>query len=160
PVYDWSGFYVGVHTGWEWSTVQDNVTGGFVQSDSTVENGIIGFHVGIQKEFIGFLGLGGLVIGAEGGLNEPMKRHALGNFTPCANPAFSCGITNFHDNWYAGGRLGLAFSAPQLPLWFGGEYLITVSGGWTTANFQRADLNLAGVLNAGGGNSLAFHDGA
>src|SRR5262249_30885971 len=81
PVYDWSGFYVGVHTGWEWSTVQDNVTGGFVQSDSTVENGIIGFHVGIQKEFIGFLGLGGLVIGAEGGLNEPMKRNDLSNFT-------------------------------------------------------------------------------
>src|SRR5215831_2851243 len=63
PIYDWSGLYVGVHTGWEWSTVSDNITGGFVQTDSTVENGIIGFHVGIQKEFIGFLGLGGLVIG-------------------------------------------------------------------------------------------------
>src|SRR5689334_21974239 len=160
-VYDWSGLYVGVHTGYEWSTVQDNVTGGFVQTDSDVRNGIIGFHVGIQKEFRGILGFGGLVIGLEGGLNEPTKQNDTGNFTACANPAFACGIRNFHDNWYGGGRLGLAFALPQMPLLLGGDYLFTVSGGWTTTNFQRADVLLAtGVLNAGGGNSLAWHDGA
>jgi hypothetical protein len=157
-VYDWSGLYVGVHTGYEWSRVQDT-TPAFTQTDSTVENGIIGFHVGIQKQF-GNFGFGNVVLGVEGGLNEPLSRNSLSNFTPCANPAFTCGITNFHDNWYGGGRLGLAFSLPQMPLWLGGEYLLTVSGGYTTAIFQRADLNAAGVLNAGGGNSLAWHDGA
>ena len=158
-VYDWSGIYVGFHDGYSWATVTDNVTGGFQQTDSTVNNGILGFHVGYQKQFAGF-GFGGLVLGVEGGLNEPMNRNSLSNFTPCANPAFQCGITNFHDNWYAGGRLGLAWNWGGGGWIFGGDYLFTVSGGWTTAIFQRADLNGAGVLNAGGGQSLASHDGA
>jgi opacity protein-like surface antigen len=165
-VYDWSGLYVGVHSGYEWSTVGDTITGVFTQTDSTVENGIIGFHAGLQKQFGGF-GFGNIVLGVEGGLNEPMNRNSLSNFTACGNPAFACGITNFKDNWYAGGRLGLAFSLPQMPLWLGGEYLLTVSGGWTTAIFQRADFCVrgapfcpAGAINAGGGNSLAWHDGA
>jgi outer membrane immunogenic protein len=159
--YDWSGLYVGSHWGYSWATVQDTIPGVFTQTDSKVNNGIIGFHVGIQKEFMGVLGFGGLVVGLEGGLNEPTGRNDLSNFTPCGNPAFTCGLTNFHDNWYGGGRLGLAFALPQMPLWLGGDYLFTVSGGWTTTNFQRADVLLAtGVLNAGGGNSLAWHDGA
>jgi outer membrane immunogenic protein len=156
--YDWSGLYVGFHEGYSWATVSDT-TPAFTQTDSTVKNGIAGFHVGLQKEFSGF-GIGsGLLIGVEGGLNEPLNRNSLSNFTPCANPAFQCGITNFHDNWYAGGRLGIAFDNVPLPLWWGGSYLLTVSGGWTTSVFQRADLNGAGVLNAGGGQSLASHDG-
>lgn len=158
-VYDWSGLYVGVHEGYSWATVSDNVTGGFVQTNSTVKNGILGFHVGIQKQFAGF-GFGGLVLGAEGGLNEPLNRNSLSNFTPCANPAFQCGITNFHDNWYGGGRLGLAWNWGGGGWIFGGDYLLTVSGGYTTAILQRADLNAAGVLNTGGGQSLAWHNGA
>jgi outer membrane immunogenic protein len=156
-VYDWSGIYVGFHEGYSWATVSDTAVG-FTQTDSTVKNGILGFHVGLQKQFAGF-GWGGLVLGAEGGLNEPLNRNSLSNFTPCANPAFQCGLTNFHDNWYAGGRLGLAWNWGGGGWIFGGDYLLTVSGGWTTAIFQRADLNAAGVLNAGGGNSLAWHDG-
>ena len=49
----------------------------------------------------GGLAIGGLVLGVEGGLNEPTNRNDLSNFTPCANPAFACGLTNFRDNWYA-----------------------------------------------------------
>jgi len=109
-IYDWSGLYVGFHEGYLWGTVQDSVTGGFVQTDSDVKNSIAGFHAGYQKEFTGLFGFGGLVLGVEGGLNAALNRNDLSNFTPCANPAFACGITNFHDNWYAGGRLGLAFN--------------------------------------------------
>jgi outer membrane immunogenic protein len=157
PVYDWSGLYVGFHDGYSWATVQDNVTGGFTQTDSKVNNPIIGFHVGIQKQFAGF-GFGGLVLGLEGGLNEPMKENDTSNFTACANPAFSCGIRNFHDNWYGGGRLGLAWNWGGGGWLFGGDYLLTVSGGYTTAIFQRADFN--GVaLNTGGGQSLGWHNG-
>jgi outer membrane immunogenic protein len=159
-IYDWSGLYVGFHEGYLWGTVQDSVTGGFVQTDSDVKNWIAGFHAGYQKEFAGLFGFGGLVLGVEGGLNAPLNRNDLSNFTPCANPAFSCGITNFHDNWYAGGRLGLAFNLGTGGWLFGGDYLLTVSGGWTTAVFQRADVLLAtGAVNAGGGQSLARHDG-
>jgi len=157
-VYDWSGIYAGFHEGYSWATVHDAIPGGFVQTDSTVRNGIAGFHVGIQKQFGGF-GFGNVVLGAEGGLNEPLNRNSLSNFTPCGNPAFTCGLTNFHDNWYGGGRLGLAWNWGGGGWIFGGDYLLTVSGGYTTAIFQRADLNAAGVLNAGGGNSLAWHNG-
>jgi hypothetical protein len=156
--YDWSGLYVGFHDGYSWASVHDTTAAGFV-GDSTVNNGIIGFHVGLQKEFAGF-GFGNFVLGAEGGLNEPLNRNDLNNFSPCANPAFACGITNFHDNWYAGGRLGLAWNWAGGGWLFGGDYLFTVSGGWTTAIFQRADVLLAtGAVNAGGGQSLARHNG-
>jgi hypothetical protein len=155
--YDWSGLYVGFHDGYEWASVHDT-TPAFTQTDSTVKNGILGFHVGAQKQFA-HTSWGNWVIGAEGSLNEPTKRNNPSNFTPCANPAFQCGISNFHDNWTAGGRLGLAFNLASGGWLFGGDYLITVSGGYATAIFQRADVNGAGVLNAGGGQSLASHSG-
>ena len=79
-VYDWSGLYVGFHSGYEWSTVGDTIPGVFTQTDSTVENGILGFHVGLQKQF-GNFGFGNIVLGIEGGLNEPMNRNSLSNFT-------------------------------------------------------------------------------
>jgi opacity protein-like surface antigen len=157
-MYDWSGLYVGLHTGYSWAGVHDTTDAGY-SGDSTVNNAIAGFHVGIQREFAG-LGFGGLVIGLEGGLNEPLNNNSTGNFTACANPAFSCGLSNFHDNWYGGGRLGLAFNLPGGGFFFGGDYLFTVSGGYTTAIFQREDFRLAtGTINAGGGNSLAWHNG-
>lgn len=156
-VYDWSGLYVGYHTGYLWGTVHDVQDGGFT-ADSDVQNWIAGFHVGLQKQFTGF-GWGGLVLGVEGGLNEPLSHNDVDNFAHCANPAYLCGIRNFKDNWYAGGRLGLGFTLPSLPLWLGGDYLLTVSGGWTTAIFQRASF-LPGTGFAGGGNSLERHDGA
>src|SRR6202035_3091040 len=76
-----------------------------------------------------------------------------------ANPAFGCGLRNIKDNWTGGGRLGLAFNLASGGWLFGGDYLLTVSGGYTTAIFQRADVNGAGVLNTGGGQSLAWHNG-
>jgi outer membrane immunogenic protein len=168
PVYDWSGIYVGFHEGYAWGRLSDSASGGVAGSDlggsynanSNVNNGIVGFHFGVQREFTGILGFGGLVLGLEGGLNEPVNRSSLGNFVACANPAFTCGVTNMHENWYGGGRLGLAFNLASGGWLFGGDYLITVSGGYTTAIFQRADVSAAGILNAGGGQSLGFHNGA
>jgi outer membrane immunogenic protein len=156
--YDWSGLYVGFHDGYEWATVHDT-TPVFTQTDSKVRNGILGFHVGLQKQFA-HTAWGSWVIGVEGSLNEPMKENNVSNFTFCANPAFTCGLRTIKDNWTAGGRLGLAFNLASGGGLFGGAYLLTVSGGYTTAIFQRADFLLAtGVLNAGGGQSLAWHHG-
>jgi opacity protein-like surface antigen len=158
--YDWSGLYVGFHDGYEWGSVHDvqqTVVPGFT-GDSKVRNGILGFHVGLQKQFA-HTAWGSWVIGAEGSLNEPTKENDQSNFAPCAGAGFTCGLRNIHDNWTAGGRLGLAFNLASGGWLFGGDYLVTVSGGYTTAIFQRADVNAAGLLNTGGGQSLASHDG-
>jgi outer membrane immunogenic protein len=166
PIYDWSGFYVGFHEGYEWASVHDvqisNNAGNGFTGNSTVSNAIAGFHVGIQRQFAGgLLGFGrAWVIGLEGGLNEPLNRNNPSNFAPCVNTAFTCGIQNFRDNWYGGGRLGLAFNLANGGWLFGGDYLFTVSGGFTTARFQRSDFLLAtGVLDAGLGESVGWHNG-
>jgi outer membrane immunogenic protein len=142
-LYNWSGFYVGVHTGFEWASVRDTqVLPGSFETDSNVRVPIAGFHVGYNWEF-STAPWGGWVIGVEGGLNEPLKENDRGNFGSCANPAFACGLLNMKDNWYAGGRLGVAFNLATGGWLFGGDYLFTVSGGWTTAQFQRQDVSLA-----------------
>ena len=136
------------------------IAGNGFTGDSTVANGIAGFHVGLQRQFNGgFLGRA-WVIGLEGGLNAPLNRNNTGNFAPCANPAFTCGVQNIRDNWYAGGRLGVALNMANGGWLFGGDYLFTVSGGYTTARFQRSDFSLAsGLLDTGLGQSVGWHNG-
>jgi outer membrane immunogenic protein len=164
PIYDWSGIYVGFHEGYEWASVHDtqistNAGNGFT-ADSTLGNGILGFHVGVQRQFAGGFFGRAWVIGLEGGLNEPLNRNSTGNFALCFNTAFSCGLQNIRDNWYGGGRLGVAFNLANGGWLFGGDYLFTVSGGYTTARFQRSDLNHAtGVLDSGLGQSVGWHNG-
>ena len=162
--YDWSGLYVGFHEGYEWGRFQDSYVPPFanLSGTSTTAQPIVGFHAGLQKQFGGF-GWGNIVLGVEGGLNAPVKPNSFSNFiaASCGNPAaFTCGLLTVTDNWYAGGRGGLAFNVGSLPLWLGGDYLLTVSGGWTTAIFHREDpANGTLVLN-NGGQTLARHNGA
>jgi len=40
--------------------------------------------------------------------NIPTDQNNTGNFTACANPAYSCGLLNINDLKTVGGRLGLA----------------------------------------------------
>ena len=162
-VYDWSGIYAGFHEGYLWGSVHDVCSTGCVPAgfteDSTVRNAIAGFHVGLQKQF-GGLPFGSWVAGLEGGLNAPLGQNSNSNFGPCAGAAFSCGVRNFRDNWYAGGRLGLAWNWGGGGWLFGGDYLLTVQGGWTTANFVRQDFTTAtGVVCGGGTCFTARHNG-
>jgi outer membrane immunogenic protein len=160
--YDWSGLYVGFHEGYQWGDVHEVQTppaGGFTE-DSTLSVPIAGFHVGIQKEFLNSLFGWNWLLGVEGSLNEPLKRNDRGNFAPCANPAFVCGLSNITEDWTVGGRLGVAFSLPQMPLWLGGDYLFTVSGGYVSAMFKRADVNANGSFCSGGACTQAWHNGA
>ena len=161
--YDWSGLYVGFHEGYEWGRLQDSyVLFPALSGTSTTRQPIAGFHVGLQKQFGGF-GWGNVVLGAEGGLNAPIKANSFSNFiaASCGNPAaFTCGLQTVSDNWYAGARGGLAWNWGGGGWLFGGDYLLTVSGGWTTAIFHREDpANGTGVLN-NGGQTLARHNGA
>ncbi len=160
-IYDWSGLYVGFHDGYEWASVHEVQTppaAGFVE-DSTLGNSIIGFHVGIQKEFVNSVFGWNWVLGVEGSLNEPMKRNSASNFAPCAGAGFVCGLSNITEDWTAGGRLGVAFALPSMPLWLGGDYLFTVSGGYVSAMFKRADVNAAGVFCVGGACTQGWHSG-
>ena len=160
PAYDWSGIYVGFHDGYEWASVHEVQTPPGFTEDSKLRNGIVGFHFGIQREFTGILGFGGLVLGVEGSLNEPLNRNNASNFTTCVNPAFRCGLSNITEDWTAGGRLGLAFNMASGGWLFGGDYLLTVSGGYVSAEFKRADVNAAGAFCAGGACTQGFHHGA
>jgi outer membrane immunogenic protein len=160
-VYDWSGLYVGFHEGYQWGDVHEVQTNpGPVIEDSTISVPIAGVHIGFQKQFSGFGFGNGLVLGVEGSLNEPLKRNSASNFASCANPAFTCGLSNITEDWTVGGRLGVAFNLSSLPLWFGGDYLLTVSGGYVSANFKRADVNGAGVFCTGGACTQGWHNGA
>jgi outer membrane immunogenic protein len=148
-IYNWSGIYLGVQGGYEWATVHDT-TPAFVQTDSKVRDGVIGMHGGAQWQF-GRTPWGSWLVGVEGSLNVPTEKNSFGNFTPCANPTFLCGLTNINDLATVGGRLGLA--ADRL--------LFTVSGGWATAVFKRTDFVPAtGLVGSGGGASQARHNGA
>jgi outer membrane immunogenic protein len=161
-LYNWSGIYVGVHTGYEWASVQDTEVTPSFETDSKVRAAIVGFHAGYNWEF-STQPWGGWVIGVEGGLNAPVSDHD--DFGSCANPAFACGLRAIKNNWYAGGRLGLAFNLASGGWLFGGDYLFTVSGGWTTAEFQRQDVSLvtgaicSAAVTAPGSCTLNNHDG-
>ena len=146
--YDWSGFYFGGIVGYEWASVHDVAPGGFV-TDSRVRSGIWGGVVGAQMQF-GNAPWGAWVVGVEAALNDPMQENSTGNFGLCANPAFGCGLRRLDDLTTVGARLGLAAD----------RWLFTVSGGWASARFVRTDVNAAGVLGAGGGNSDERHNGA
>jgi outer membrane immunogenic protein len=147
-VNNWSGFYVGIHTGYQWSRVRDEVVGGFIQTDSTVRHWLIGFHGGAQIQ-VGSNPWGGWLLGVEASVNTATQDNSTSNFTPCANPAFSCGLRRIEYLVTVGPRVGIAAN----------NWLWTVSGGWANARLDRTDLNAAGVLGAGGGASSAYHNG-
>jgi outer membrane immunogenic protein len=141
--YDWSGIYIGTQTGYEWARVRDTTAAGYL-GDSRISVWDWGFHVGVQQQF------GQFVIGVEAATNIAGQPNSTGNFVACANPAFTCGVKTVHDLVTVGGKLGYAWD----------RWLLAVQGGWATTSIARSDLNAAGVLNAGGGQSLARHDGA
>jgi outer membrane immunogenic protein len=147
-VVDWSGFYAGAQGGYHWANVHDTTVAGYI-GDSTVKNGVVGGHAGFQRQF-GLNQWGSFVLGVEASYNSPTEPNSVANFTPCANPAFMCGLSNIKDLWTVGARGGLAFD----------RFLVTASGGYASGNLARADFVPATQLfNSGGGQSLGRHDG-
>lgn len=146
--YNWTGIYLAGGLGYRWASVHDVAPGSGFVTDSTVRNGFLSGIIGGQYQF-NVLPLGGLVLGAEVAANHFTRDNSTDNFGFCANPAFKCGLRRLPNLTTAGGRLGWAYD----------RWLVTVSGGWASAEFDRTDLNSAGVFGAGGGNSNFRHNG-
>jgi opacity protein-like surface antigen len=121
---DWSGFYFGVHSGWQWSSMDGSVGTtplGFGDHDSPV----VGGQIGIQHQFGNFL------LGIEATLTAAYQDdHAS---TACPNPAFTCAM-RFDDVITIGPRLG----------WAMGKWMPYLTGGYASAAFdQKISLNTA-----------------
>ena len=121
---DWSGFYFGAHSGWQWSSMDGSVGTtplGFGDHDSPV----VGGQIGLQHQF------GNFVLGIEGTLTVAYQDdHAS---TACPNPAFTCAM-RFDDVITIGPRLG----------WAMGKWMPYLTGGYASAAFdQKISLNTA-----------------
>lgn len=148
--YDWSGIYIGYHTGYLWGrnhATQLTVVPGFT-SDSDIEHWVWGFHAGVQAQFGSFNGLG-LVIGAEAAFNLPTRNNSIGNYGVCVTATFTCGIWKVDDIGTAGLRLGLAAD----------KWLFTVSGGYAQAEVHRRAYEIATGLLDPASLSTAIHRG-
>jgi outer membrane immunogenic protein len=98
PVYNWSGFYIGINGGGGWGTSNFNATAvGVVSPNFNVSGGMAGGTAGFNWQ------TGALVLGVEGDGDWAN----LSGSGPCLNPAFTCGVK---DSWIATirGRVGLA----------------------------------------------------
>jgi outer membrane immunogenic protein len=146
--YNWTGLYLAGGVGYQWAKVHDLAPASGFVTDSTVRNGLVSGIIGGQYQF-NVLPLGGLVVGAEAAGNAVIRDNSTDNFGLCANPAFKCGLRRLQSLRTVGGRLGWAYD----------RWLVTVSGGWASAEFDRADFNSAGIFNAGGGGSNFRHHG-
>jgi opacity protein-like surface antigen len=130
-VYDrptnWSGFYFGVQSGWQWSDIDFNPVGGGAYN-VTHSDGIVGLHTGIQHQF------GSVVLGIEGSWTTSLRDHEPD--TACNNPAFRC-LARFNDVLTVGGRLG----------WAAGHWMPYLTGGYANGAFDTSSrVTATGVL--------------
>jgi opacity protein-like surface antigen len=121
---DWSGFYFGVHSGWQWSQIDaSSIPGGLSQFDVSHDSPVVGGQIGIQHQF------GNFVLGIEGTLSVAFQDDY--SSAPCPNPAFTC-AARFDDVFTIGPRLG----------WAMGKWMPYLTGGYANAAFsEKISLN-------------------
>jgi outer membrane immunogenic protein len=138
-MYDWSGIYIGYHTGYLWGDVDQILTPTTAPfaTNTEVEHWVWGFHGGAQWQF-GAFGGWGLVLGVEAAFNLAGRHNGIGNYGACLNPAFTCGIWKVDDIGTAGVRLGIAAD----------KWLFAISGGYAVGEIHRRAYEIAtGVLD-------------
>jgi outer membrane immunogenic protein len=97
---DWGGFYFGVHSGYQWSSIGGSFSnGGSGTFGVDYDTWVVGGHIGYQYQF------GLIVLGVEGNWDS-MFRDKPGN-TTCPNVALNCNVA-VDDVLSIGGRVGLA----------------------------------------------------
>jgi|SRR5581483_2689224 len=114
---DWSGFYFGLSSGYQWSNIDtaaaSNPAVGFSNS---YDSAIVGGHIGLQHQF------GSVVLGVEGNLITTFREK--GEVVTCPTPSFTC-VTTLEDMLTIGGRVG----------WAAGHWMPYVTGGYANGAF-------------------------
>jgi outer membrane immunogenic protein len=123
--HDWSGFYFGAHSGWQWSDFDSSFSASGVNTafDVSHDSPVVGGQIGIQHQF------GNFVLGVEGTLTVAFQDDYAS--TACPNPAFTC-AARFNDVITIGPRLG----------WAMGKWMPYLTGGYANAAFsEKISLN-------------------
>lgn len=142
PVYSWTGVYVGVSEGWQWSHNDwAYVAPGTASFSQDRGSGIFGGHVGVQWQWNSF------VIGAEyNRLGNNSDPDSWASVTCPDRPGLNCKVLA-HDFDLAGGRIGWAGTGiiPWTSNW-----LLYGTGGWARGTVQtRIESPVAPNLGTG-----------
>jgi outer membrane immunogenic protein len=135
PIFNWSGFYVGVNAGGMWSKADGHYVsppGGFATGSVNAFTG--GVHAGLQRQY------GNVVVGAEVSYSTTFDSK-FGSTTggglvigdACDLLAIEACQARIVDTFQAGGRLG----------WAQGPWLLYGTGGWANGLIQSRELILA-----------------
>jgi len=111
---DWSGVYFGLHSGYQWSSIEQRFTDFGTRDTVDTATAFGGGHIGIQHQF------GAVVLGVEGNFDTMFKE--MDGDTRCPNPALRC-LGRVDDIWSVGGRAG----------WAAGRWMPYVTGGYANA---------------------------
>jgi outer membrane immunogenic protein len=114
---NWSGFYFGVQSGYQWSDIDTTYTAFGTSFDVTHDSGFVGAHMGLQHQF------GAVVLGVEGNWLSTLRDDP--GTTSCPAAAFDCS-QRLNDILSVGGRLG----------WAAGHWMPYVTGGYASARFE------------------------
>lgn len=127
----WSGFYFGVDSGYQWSTVDVHgpAAPAGIGISSNHDEFFVGIHGGVQHQF------GAIVLGIEGGwLSTLRDREGSGEFCDSVTPSLTNPMVtpgNFckgklNDIVSVGGRLG----------WAAGHWMPYITGGYANAGYD------------------------
>jgi outer membrane immunogenic protein len=132
PLYDWTGYWLGVGFGYMWGDATMNFAGGTVGSPGgllggtvrpEIENPIVSLHASHTHQLSRF-GWGSFVIGLDNAATMPLDNNPgsfgnTGGVVACPNPAFNCGA-RIQGLFTTGAILGLAWD----------RVLLSVRGGY------------------------------
>jgi opacity protein-like surface antigen len=124
---NWSGFYFGAHSGWQWSSMDASV-GSTPVDFGDHDSPVVGGQIGIQHQF------GNFVLGVEGTLTVAFRDDH--SSAACPNPAFTCAM-RFDDVLTVGPRLG----------WAMGKWMPYITGGYANAAFDQKITQLPNATN-------------
>ena len=128
---DWSGVYFGLHSGYQWSSIDVAIEPGSLFPFSVDHSSeFVGGHIGIQHQW------GNIVLGVEGNL-DMMFRNSTST-TICPDGSGATCAARLDDILSVGGRAG----------WAAGHWMPYVTGGYANARFtHEVFTGAAPVLN-------------
>jgi outer membrane immunogenic protein len=135
-VYNWSGFYIGVHGGGQWSRVNVQNPAFPPGFDFRKDSAVFGGQIGVQYQF------GRIVLGVES--DWTFSGHRNSDSVTCFAPGpqltpGGTGLCNtrIKDIWTVGPRVGYAAD----------RFMPYVTGGWASTKYNFEGRSNAGTLN-------------